>query len=123
LDGFPRNLEQAEMLDALTDLDLVLHISMREDALKVSFGPIRGPPLVFPPRLAQSVSPSKYQSGKKEKNCSVSWVFLLKKRKNRKNWFALLANGTGQYTRRHECCLDFGWVVVVSRVIIFARSH
>ena len=35
LDGFPRNWEQAKMLDAVTDIDVVIHIIMRTDVLKV----------------------------------------------------------------------------------------
>lgn len=35
LDGFPRNREQAEMLDEFADLDIVIAITMREDALNV----------------------------------------------------------------------------------------
>eukprot|EP01134_Creolimax_fragrantissima_P002518 CFRG2518T1 len=34
LDGYPRNVNQAKLLESMTDIDLILHVRMREDALK-----------------------------------------------------------------------------------------
>jgi adenylate kinase family enzyme len=68
LDGFPRNLEQAEMLDALTDLDLVVHISMREDALKVR----RSDPSAD--QLWCSMGFLLQFTNGGNKDCSVSWA-------------------------------------------------